>query len=145
MTNGWLRTATCKRMLLVLVLWSLVGGDGRAAEYGPWRWTSDLPSQATTPQASTNRTRKAVDTLFRTPNPPILLADLLTRFGSADAFSRQGMHSRNKGTAENAPEGGTLRFVLQDGEELHVWTGDLVHVHLAMLWSRNGNSTLVFK
>ncbi len=48
------------------------------------------------------------------------------------------MYSRTKGTAEPGKDGGTLRFLLDGGGELHVWTGNYRNVSLAPPSSQNG-------
>ena len=113
-----------------------------ALRLGAWRWSRDLPAEVNTAVLPANRTAKALEPVFK--RGP-LVRDILAHLGRPDGFSRQSTHSRNKGTADDAPSGGTLRFLLANDEELHVWTGDLIHVHHALRWSRGGKATLVFK
>jgi hypothetical protein len=74
-----------------------------------------------------------------------LLKDVLDHLGTPDGFSRQFMYSRTRGTAKAADQGGTLRFLLADKSELHVWSGNLTSVDLAILYSPRGRGTLLFK
>ena len=128
------------RLLVAVLLWpsaTLV-----AAEHVPWRWARQIPTEVTTTKPAANRKAQEVDALFK---GGLTVQKVLAQLGQADGFSRQSIHTRKSGSAADARGGGTLRFLLDNGEELHVWSGDLTHVHLAMRYSRNGKAHLVFK
>jgi hypothetical protein len=85
---------------------------------------------------------EAIDALFKT-RPT--LARILEVLGAPDAFSRQAMHSRSEGTVADMAEGGTLRFVLDGGAELHLQTADFMKVSQAIRWLNNGKGELLAK
>ena len=99
-----------------------------------------------TRSARSNRTPDAVDKFFHhgtAPTPNI--QQVLDFLGMPDAFSPQFMYSKTKGTAEKSKTGGTLRFLLDDGGEVHVWTSDYRGVGLAIRHRKKGYSELLHK
>ena len=55
------------------------------------------------------------------------------------------MYSKTKGTAESSKAGGTLRFLLDNGGEVHVWTPDHRAVGLVIRHRKEGRSELLCK
>ena len=55
-----------------------------------------------------------------------------------DLFSNRRQRATNL-------QGGTLRFVLDETKELHVWTTDLNVVATAIRWSKDGGGELLYK
>ncbi|TAK64257.1 hypothetical protein [Methylobacter sp.] len=134
-----------KRVILGILLLMLVTIDYAFADYAKWNWNQQLPEQLTTHAVRSNRTPDAVDAFFYGPHHPPNIQQILDFLGPADAFSRQFMYSRTKGTAEPSKTGGTLRFLLDDGGEVHVWTPDFRGVGLAVRHRKKGNSELLYK
>ncbi len=134
-----------KNKLLIYVFFAtVIPSYASAADNAKWSWSQELPPQVTTEVVAINRTAKAVDTLFDHPNP-FLVADILAALGQPDAFSPQAMYSKTKGTAKPSKSGGTLRFLLSDGGEVHIWTGDFKHVLLAIRYNSKGQGHLLYK
>lgn len=120
----------------------------RAGDYSSWSWSADLPQGVDVSTASTNRTSAAVDRLFKdrpdkTKQPQLAL--ILAGLGRPEAFSRQQMYSRTQGTSQPSRNGGTLRFLLSDGGEVHVMTYDFTTVGFAVRWDVKGKGKLLYK
>jgi hypothetical protein len=127
---------------LLAGFWGLAASSS-PADHATWLWSSDLPKELRVVRVRpTGRAPAAVDRLFE---QRVTLPRILQALGPPDAFGRQGIHSRTDGTAADLPSGGTLRFLLSDGGELHVSTSDFAGVTEAIRWSRTGKGKLLAK
>ena len=119
---------------MVLLSGYLVAGT--SAEYVPWVWTAERPTVLQTDQPRANRHTAAADDYFHRPLGRALRVDeVISFFGRPDGFSRQYLYNKALGTSELSSKGGTLRFILDEGWEALVWSGDLVHVHMALRYA----------
>ena len=103
---------------------------------GPPRlsWSDDLPREVATGAPPKNRTARDVDAFFARADRPNIKA-LVTAFGQPDGFSPEGYYS-----------GGTLRWLLRDGGELHVVTdGAFAALHWASRFDHNGKNKFLSK
>jgi hypothetical protein len=124
----------------------LLAASGTAAEYAKWTWSQQLPAEVATQAVRAHRTAEVVDKFFHDgPTHPSSLSQLLEFLGPADGFSPQFMYSKTQGTKEPSKSGGTLRFLLDDGGEIHVWTSDYRGVGLAIRHHKKGYSELLYK
>jgi hypothetical protein len=123
-----------------------VGLAGSAnVEYVPWNWTSVPSALVQADSVRANRTPAAVDSFFHRPLGRALLTnEVVSFFGPADGFSAQYVHTKALGSAQLSSTGGTLRFLLDDGGEVHVWTGNLTHVHMVLRFT-DSDVHLVYK
>ncbi len=111
----------------------------------PWSWSQQIPSQLATRSGRANRTPDAVDKFFRGPPLPPSLQQILDFLGPPDGFSPQLMYSKTEGSTKPSITGGTLRFLLNDGGEVHVWTPDYHGVGFAIRHRKKGYSELLYK
>jgi hypothetical protein len=116
-----------------------------AAEYSNWSWSQALPKEVATTSPATNRTAAAVDRLFDHVSSPPRIEQVIATLGRPDGFSRQSLYSLTKGTAQPQKVGGTLRFLLSDGNELQVRTSDFRVIHEAIRYEKNGRGNLLAK
>lgn len=73
------------------------------------------------------------------------MQDVLNAFGLPDAFSPQLIYSRTQGTGGPSRAGGTLRYFLADGAEVHMWTPDFKRVGLAIRYPKKGRPDILYK
>lgn len=133
------------RLILTLVLLAATVASDALAGNAKWAWSQQIPGQLKTESGRGNRTPDAVDKLFRGPPRPPGIKDILDVLGLPEGFSPQLIHSRTEGTGGSSRAGGTLRFLLADGGELHVWTADFSSVGLAIRHRKKGRSVVLFK
>ncbi|WP_211325706.1 hypothetical protein [Roseimicrobium gellanilyticum] len=86
-----------------------------------------------------------MDKLFRGPPRPPSIQEILDALGPPEGFSPQLIHSKTEGTGRSSRAGGTLRFLLVDGGEVHVWTSDYSRVGFAVRHRRKGRSVILYK
>jgi len=135
-------------ILAFLCCCAFLAADAAAAggDYAAWTWSKELPTQLSTGSARANRTSEAVDKFFRqTPISEPSIQRILDFSGMPEAFSPQFMYSRTQGSAKPGKEGGTLRFLLDDGGEFHVFTSNYHGVGLALRHRKKGDSVLLYK
>jgi hypothetical protein len=133
------------RPILVLVFLALIFASDTLLGSDKWTWSNRLPAPLTTEAKRANRTPAAVAKLFRGPPRPPSMQETLDFLGLPEAFSPQFMYSKTEGTGGRAKKGGTLRFLLEDGSEVHVWTSDFRSVGLAIRYRKKGKAELLFK
>ncbi|QIF04815.1 hypothetical protein [Roseimicrobium sp. ORNL1] len=135
------------RIILTFVFLAFtVGGDSvSAAGQDKWAWSAQLPAQLATKSGRSNRTSDAVHELFRGPPRPPGIQDVLDAFGLPDAFSPQLIYSKTKGTGGPSRAGGTLRYLLTDGSEVHIWTPDFHAVGFAIRYPTKGRPDILYK
>ena len=133
-----------RRAIFAAVLLALSTGNA-VANYARWTWAQRLPAQLTTNTKRSKRTPEAVDRFFHGPPYPPSVQQVLDFLGLPDGFSSQFMYSKTEGTAKPSRAGGTLRFLLDDGGEVHVWTPDYHVVGLAIRHRKTGGSELLYK
>jgi hypothetical protein len=133
------------RTLFALSIVVFITTSGARADYAPWNWSQPLPQQFATKAKRSNRTPEAVDRLFHQGSRRPSIPQILEFLGQPDAFSPQSMYSKAQGSATPSKTGGTLRFLLDDAGELHVWTSDDRNVGLAIRYRAKGGSELLFK
>ena len=133
------------RVILTFLLSALIVASDALADYAKWTWSQQLPTQLATESKRSNRTPDAVDKFFHGPPHPPSIQQVLDFLGLPDGFSPQFMYSKTKGTSEPSKTGGTLRFLLDDGGEVHVWTSDYRGVGLTIRHRKKGNSELLYK
>ncbi|MDB6155158.1 MAG: hypothetical protein JWL90_3611 [Chthoniobacteraceae bacterium] len=108
-----------------------------------WVWSSEIPEQFRTTVPRANRIPAAIDALFIPSRPT--LAQLVTALGQPDGFSRQYMYSFTEGSTMPIEQGGTLRFLLNDGGELHIQSYDRASVGLAIRYDSKRRGHLLYK
>jgi len=135
-----------KRAILALLSSALLVVNSSAAEYAKWAWSQQLPTEIIADSKCSNRTPEAVDKFFAygSSHPPAI-SKLLEFLGTPDGFSPQFMYSKTQGSNEHSKRGGTLRFLLDDGGELHVWTPDFNEIGMAIRHRKKGHSRLLYK
>ena len=134
------------RTILALLFSALLVASGAAADYAKWTWSQQLPAEVATQAFRAHRTAEAVDKFFHDgPTHPPSIPQLLDFLGPPDGFSPQFMYSKTQGTKEPSKTGGTLRFLLDDGGEVHVWTANYSGVGLAIRHRKKGYSELLYK
>ncbi|MEO6036401.1 MAG: hypothetical protein ABIQ35_14200 [Verrucomicrobiota bacterium] len=134
------------RTILALLFSALFVICSAAADYAKWTWSQQLPTEIATHGVHAHRTADAVDKFFHDgPSHPPSIPQILDFLGLPDAFSRQFMYSKTQGTRKPSKSGGTLRFLLDDGGEVHVWTADFRGVGLAIRHRKKGYSQLLYK
>lgn len=135
------------RIILTLVFLTFtVGGHSLfAAGQDKWAWSSQLPSTLVTKSSRSNRTSDAVRNLFRGPPRPPTIQEVLDFLGLPDAFSPQLIHSKAQGTGRSSRKGGTLRYLLADGAEVHIWTPDFSSIGMAIRYPKKGRPDLLYK
>jgi hypothetical protein len=116
-----------------------------AADYAPYRWSRDLPKELATDKPASHRTAAEVDALFANHTKQVNLDAVLATLGQPDGFTRQALYSAARGTAEPQTAGGTVRFILCDGGQLLVRTGDFHVIYEAIRYDRKGWGTLLEK
>lgn len=135
-----------RRTILALLATALLVRTGVAAEYAAWTWSQQLPSAIATPTARAHRSPAEVDPFFlRGGTRPPSVAQALEFLGPPDGFSPQFMYSKIQGSKAPSKSGGTLRFLLEDGGEVHLWTADFRGVGLAIRYPRQGEAQLLYK
>ena len=133
-------------MLAIAFLVFTVGSDSlSAAGQDKWAWSSQIPSELATNSSRSNRTSDAVRTLFQGPPRPPAIQEVLDAFGLPDAFSPQLIYSRTQGTGGRSRRGGTLRYLLGDGAEVHIWTPDFRSIGMAIRYPRKGRPDILYK
>lgn len=116
-----------------------------AAGQDKWAWSTRLPSQLATKSRSSSRTSDALHKLFRgAPRPPAI-QEILDSLGLPDAFSPQLIYSKTQGTGGSSRKGGTLRYLLADGAEVHIWTPDFQSVGFAIRYPKKGRPDILYK
>jgi hypothetical protein len=137
-----------RRMRAAAVMIALIAGATAAAsetEYAKWSWSRELPKEVATAKPAANRTAQAVDALFGRHTTRVSLDDILSSLGQPDGFSRQALYSKTQGTTQPQTQGGTLRFLLSEGGELLVHTGDFHVIFEAIRYDKKGRGTLLEK
>ena len=86
-----------------------------------------------------------MDGLFRSGSESPTVDKVIAALGRPDGFSRQSLYSLKHGTAEAQKAGGTLRFLLSEGGELHVRTGDFHLIYEAVRYDKKGHGNLLSK
>jgi len=134
--------SVCSLMTVV----ALTGSQSYAAEpdYRKWQWTEKIPTELKTTQQRTNRTPAKFAEAFKIGPPPVVQV-VLDTFGLPDHISDQFMYSHSKGVGDGTKGGITMRFKLDGGSEVHVFTGDFVHIGLAISYDKKGRGTLLWK
>ena len=131
-----------RAILVLLALFTTALG----ADYAPYRWSRDLPKEIATGKSASHRTAAEVDALFPDhTSRAISLDEVLAALGQPDGFTRQALYSAARGTAEPQTAGGTIRFILHDGGQLLVRTGDFHVIYEAIRYDRKGRGTLLEK
>jgi hypothetical protein len=97
-------------------------------------WSHELPKEVATGVPAANRTPKAVDALFVLDSTRPTVDEVVAKLGQPDGFSAQGQ-----------TVGGTLQFLLSDGGELRVRTGDFHAIFEALRIDRRGKGKLLWK
>jgi hypothetical protein len=95
-----------------------------------------LPKELLSIQARANRTAAAVDKFFAENQRPTV-GKLIAFLGSPDYFSCQGIYSKTLGTS-GCGQGGTMRFVLDDGCELYASTISYENIAWAVRFGSKG-------
>lgn len=134
--------------LVVIVALAMSPTRATAEGYAAWSWRTNLPPEIRVAVAPTNRTAAAVDKLFKERpdnRKPPQMAFVFASLGRPDAFSQQCMYSRRQGTKQPSRGGGTVRFLLSDGGEVHVWSFDFTSVGLAIRYDAKGKGELLYK
>ena len=73
------------------------------------------------------------------------IREILNFLGQPDGISPQCIYSKAEGSGKASRNGGTLRFLLDDGGEVHVWTPNYSDIDLAIRYRKKGNSILLYK
>ena len=133
------------RVAIIILFVASLSASLLAAEYAKWSWSRELPKEVATTSPATNRTPTAVDKLFNHGSPPPSIDKVIASLGRPDGFSRQALYSLTQGTAQPQKVGGTLRFLLRGGGELHIRTGDFHLIYEAIRYDRSGRGTLLAK
>lgn len=116
-----------------------------AADYAKWAWSRELPKEIGAASPAANRSPAALDKLFQHGSPTPSIGKVIDTLGKPDGFSRQALGSLTKGTAQPQKVGGTLRFLLSGGGELHVRTGDFHLIFEAIRYDKSGRGNLLAK
>lgn len=133
------------RVLIIAFILAGLSPALSASEYAKWSWSRELPSAVAAVSPATNRTPAAVDSLFKHGSPPPSIDKVLFKLGRPDGFSRQSLYSLAQGSAKPQKVGGTLRFLLTDGGELHIRTGDFHLIYEAIRYDKSGSGDLLTK
>ncbi|WP_050030116.1 hypothetical protein [Verrucomicrobium sp. BvORR034] len=138
---NWFRLLT----LAALLCLSLTAELG-AAETAKWDWSAPIPVEYTTkPSPRAHRTVAEVEAYFKANPGQPKLQSLMDHFGPPDAVSRQFMNSQTKGSAGLSKDGYTLRFLLDDGGEVHVWAPEKFSPNLVIRYEKGGKGHLLWK
>ncbi len=132
-------------LMAVLFLPSPVLGE---AVYRKWIWKEGLPKELHTKTARTKRSATAVDRLFKEAKaPPPTVRMLLDNLRAPENVSSQFIYSYTQGAGDggDAKGGVTMRFMIDGGGELHVYTGDYARISLAIRYDSRGRGTLLWK
>ena len=134
-----------KRIISILLSGVFLMMSDAAADYAMWTWSQHLPNEIATDSARAHRTAEAVDNYFRTGVAPLSVPKLLDFLGPPDGFSEQFIYSKTQGSKEPSKHGGTLRFLLDNGGEVHVWTHDFRQIGYAFRHPKKGDSKILYK
>ena len=135
-----------KIALLVVAIAVVIIMPAQAAEYVKWSWSTNLSAKIASGGEPTHRTAAEADSFFRSRYRGGTIEELVAYLGKPHGFSRQAPGSKTLGTAEPCYAGGTLRFCLTAGDELHVRTdGELHQVYEAIRYDKKGKGTLLYK
>ena len=120
------------------------------ADYKNWRWESEIPKHFFIfGPPETVRDSNRIDEAFEKLRGPIKYKKIVRSIGRADHFSPQSIYSLEKGGEPKSKKtdnsSGTYRYLLKDGDELHIWVlpGDLVGT--AIRFEKNGKGHLLYK
>jgi hypothetical protein len=133
------------RAVIAFLLSTFIVTSDAIADYAKWTWSQQLPTQLACKSERSNRTPDAVDKFFHGPPHQPSIQQVLNFLRLPDGFSPQFMYSKTKGTSEPSKAGGTLRFLLDDGGEVHIWTTDYRGIGLAIRHRKQGKSELLYK
>lgn len=134
-------------LVLVALLGSFVSGAG-AVETAKWNWSPQVPAAYTAkPSARAHRTVAEVEAYFKANRGAPDIQKLIAHFGPPEGVSGQFMNSLTKGSAEASKTAYTLRFVLDDGGEMHLWDGkgDGTSTGLVIRYEKGGKGHLLWK
>jgi hypothetical protein len=121
------------KIVFVCVLGALISAGILGARDFEWKWSRDLPKAVATGVPPKNRTAQKVDILFGRETPPTV-PQILSALGQPDGYSDQ-LYTR----------GGSLQWLLSNGGELRVDTGDFHQIYWAVRFDRRGRDTLLWK
>jgi len=95
-----------------------------------WTWDKKLPAELAggIPPRNRNATEAVLASYFPKGENLPTLKHLLSVLGRPDGFSKQFGASRKKGSAETSNGGGTLRFFMENGNEILAWTPDFKRI-----------------
>ena len=117
-----------------------------SAKPSPWVWSQDFPACVQVTNPSAHRTVEDVDRFFAARHT---VAEVLVLLGRPDAWSPQLFHTRTLASGPREPgvqpQAGTLRFLLIDGGEVHLWFCDCSTVCMVFRYTKNGQFNLLWK
>lgn len=134
-------------LTLATLLWPLAPHVG-AVETAKWNWSPQIPAVYTAkPAPRAHRTVAEVEAYFKANRGAPDIQKMIAHFGPPDGVSGQFMNSLSKGSAESSKSAYTLRFVLDDGGEMHLWDGrgDGSSTGLVIRYEKNGKGHLLWK
>ncbi|WP_009964413.1 hypothetical protein [Verrucomicrobium spinosum] len=134
-------------LVFATLLGSFVSGAG-AVETAKWNWSPEIPAAYTAKSsARAHRTVAAIEAYFKENQGAPDIQKMIAHFGTPDGVSSQFMNSLTKGTAETSKSAYTLRFVLDDGGEMHLWDGkgDGTRPGLVIRYEEGGKGHLLWK
>jgi hypothetical protein len=139
------RVRGMSRVAIIAFLLASLSPALSVSECAKWSWSRELPSAVAAVVPVTNRTPAAVDSLFSHGSPPLSIDKVLAKLGRPDGFSPQSLYSLTQGSAQPQKVGGTLRFLLTDGGELHIRTSDFHLIYEAIRYEKSGRGNLLAK
>lgn len=140
--NAVPRPTSAFDLALVLTLLNLLwpfAGQVSAVETAPWLWSEKIPAAFTaTSSPRAHLAAAEVEAYFKaSPAQPKIQA-VIDHFGPPDGVSRQVPNSLTKGSARFLPDGHTLRFLLDDGGEMHLWSAGQYLAGLVIRYEKDG-------
>ena len=115
----------------------------------PWSWSRSLPSLLETKLAPSNRTATAFEQFFRRQPGQRRISEVLTTFGRPEGYSPQFIHSKTMAAEPriDPPEvrTGTMRYLLEDGGEVHVHFCNPTDVCEVLRFTKTGRAYLLYK
>ncbi len=136
------------RPLALAVLLLSLTAELMAVETAKWNWSPQVPAAYTAkPSARAHRTVAEVEAYFKANRGAPDIQKLIAHFGPPEGVSGQFMNSLTKGSAEASKTAYTLRFVLDDGGEMHLWDGkgDGTSTGLVIRYEKGGKGHLLWK
>jgi hypothetical protein len=132
-------------LTLAALLWPFPSQLG-AVETAPWVWTTEIPAVFAAPGTPrAHRTADDADAYFKANPARPNIQTMIAHFGTPDGVSRQVMNSLTKGSARFLPDGYTLRFLLDDGGEMHLWSAGQHLGSLVIRYEKSGKGHLLWK